>query len=105
MHAAITCEDYSVTFRPLSISRYSFIQLSALGHHGENENAQTSKRLQKGGFKPGLSPLRVGNFTTELFLLKHSSQVIPLVHLFIFILKIVRVFHKSQGLLLMIVQM
>ena len=28
-----------------SIARYSFIQLSELGHHGENENALTLKRL------------------------------------------------------------
>ena len=34
----------SLTFRPLSIARYSFIQLGELGHCGENENAQTSKR-------------------------------------------------------------
>ena len=26
-----------------AIARYSFIQLSELGHRGENENAQTSK--------------------------------------------------------------
>ena len=30
-------------FPPLSIARYSFTQLSILGHHGENENAQSSK--------------------------------------------------------------
>ena len=34
----------SLTFSPLSIARYSFIQLSRLRHHGENENAQTSKQ-------------------------------------------------------------
>ena len=34
-HAANMREDYSLTFPPLSIARYSFIQLS-----GENENAQ-----------------------------------------------------------------
>ena len=28
-------------FPPLSIARYSFIQLNELGHRGENENAQT----------------------------------------------------------------
>ena len=27
-----------------AVGRYSFIQLSELGHHGEYENAQTSKR-------------------------------------------------------------
>ena len=40
-HAAITREDYSLTFPPLFIARYSFIQLNELGCHGENENAQT----------------------------------------------------------------
>ena len=34
---------YSLTFPPLSIVRYSFMQLSELGHRGENENAQTLK--------------------------------------------------------------
>ena len=42
-HAAITCEDYSLTFPSLYISRYSITQLSELRHRGENENAQTSK--------------------------------------------------------------
>ena len=40
-HTAITLEDHSIIFPPLSIARYSFIQLSQLGRHGENENAQT----------------------------------------------------------------
>ena len=49
-HAAITREDYSFTFPPPSIARYTLmqLQLSGLKHHGENENAQTSKRLQRG---------------------------------------------------------
>ena len=38
------CNDYSLTFPPLSIARYSFIQLSRLRRREENENAQTSKR-------------------------------------------------------------
>ena len=33
----------SLTFPPLSIARYSFIQLSRLRRREENENAQTSK--------------------------------------------------------------
>ena len=41
-------EDYSLTFTPLSIARYSFIQLSELGHRGENEKAQTLKWQQRG---------------------------------------------------------
>ena len=36
-HAAITRNDYSLTFPPLSTARYSSI------HHGENAYAQTSK--------------------------------------------------------------
>ena len=37
--------DYSLTFPPLSIARYSFIQLSRLRRREENENAQTSRAL------------------------------------------------------------
>ena len=37
-------KDYSLTFPPLSIARYSFIQLSGLRSREENENSQTSKR-------------------------------------------------------------
>ena len=47
----------------MSIARYSFIQLSELRHHGQNEN-QASKRQQM-GFEPGLSRLRVRHSTTE----------------------------------------
>ena len=36
--------DYSITFPPLSIARYSFIQLSRLRRREVKENAQTSKR-------------------------------------------------------------
>ena len=36
--------DYSLTFPPLSIARYSFIQLTRLRHREENKNAQTLKR-------------------------------------------------------------
>ena len=44
------------------IARYSFKQLSELGHREDNENAQTS--MQR-GFKPGLSRLRVRHSTAE----------------------------------------
>ena len=37
--------DYSLTCPPLSVARYSFIQLSRLRRREENENAQTSKVL------------------------------------------------------------
>ena len=56
--------DYSLTFPPLSIARYSFIQLSRLRCREVKENAQTSKRYQR-GFEPGLSRLRVRHSTTE----------------------------------------
>ena len=36
--------DYSLTCPPLSITMYSFIQLSRLRSREENENGQTSKR-------------------------------------------------------------
>ena len=36
-HAAITREDYSLTFPPPSIAGYSFIQLSELGRRRKNE--------------------------------------------------------------------
>ena len=43
-HTAITRKYHSFTSTTLSIARYTFIQLSELGRHGQNENAQTSKR-------------------------------------------------------------
>ncbi len=59
-HAAIMRKDYSLTFPPLSIARYSFIQLTELGRRGENENAQTLKQQQRGfEDEPELSELRV----------------------------------------------
>ena len=63
--AAITRQTKSLTFPPLSIARYSFIQLSQQGRREENENAQSSKRYQR-GFEPGLTRLRVRRSTTEL---------------------------------------
>ena len=39
-------EDCSLTLPSLSIAIYLFIQLSELGHRGENENAQASKQQQ-----------------------------------------------------------
>ena len=55
----------SLTFPPLSIARYSFIQLSRLRRREENENAQL-RNGSKMGFEPGLSRLRVRHSTTEL---------------------------------------
>ena len=56
--------DYSLTFPPLSIARYSFVQLSRLRRREVKENAKTSKRYQR-GFEPGLSRLRVRHSTPE----------------------------------------
>ena len=56
--------DYSLTFPPLSIARYSCIQLSRLRGREVKENAQTSKQYQR-GFEPGLSRLRVRHSTTQ----------------------------------------
>ena len=56
--------DYSLTFPPLSIARYSCIQLSRLRRREVKENAQTSKRYLS-GFEPGLSRLRVRHSTAE----------------------------------------
>ena len=52
-HAAITRNDYSLTFPLLSIARYLFKQLSRLGYCGENENAKILKRWQTGDSNPG----------------------------------------------------
>ena len=64
-HAAITHNDYSLKLPPLSIARYSFIQLSELERHGKNEKVQTSKRCQR-GFEHKTSRLRVRHSTSEL---------------------------------------
>ena len=58
-------EDYSLTFSPLSVARYSFIQLGQLERHGQRENAHASKQQQR-VFEPRLSWLRVRHSTTEL---------------------------------------
>ena len=43
-HAAITRNDYSLTFPPPSIAWYTFTQLSEVECHGENDNAHILKR-------------------------------------------------------------
>ena len=47
-HAAIRREDYSLTFPPLSIVRYSFIQLSELRRRGENEMYPSFETVSNG---------------------------------------------------------
>ena len=53
-------------FPPLSIARFSFIQLSELGHRGENENSEASKQRQQRGFEPMIPQFRVWHSTAEL---------------------------------------
>ena len=65
LHTAILREEYKLTFPPLSIARYTFIQLSELGRRGENENAQSSI-MQQYGFETRLSRFRIRHFTAEL---------------------------------------
>ena len=40
-------KDYSFTYPPLSVARYSFIQLSELWQRGTNETAKASKWQQE----------------------------------------------------------
>ena len=40
-------EDYSFTYPPLSVARYSFIQLSEIWQSGMNEIAKAWKRQQE----------------------------------------------------------
>ena len=65
-HAAIAQRLFTHISTTVSvyIARYSFIQLSRLRRREVKENAQTSKRYQR-GFEPGLSRLRVRHSTTE----------------------------------------
>ena len=62
-HLAIIMGRWVSTCPPLSMVRYS--QLSELGDRGENENAQTLKRQQR-GFEPGFYRLRVWHSTADL---------------------------------------
>ena len=56
----------SLTFPPLSIARYSFIQLSEQGRLWSERKMPNLRNGSKGGFEPGLSRLRVRHSTTEL---------------------------------------
>ena len=69
------CAYFSLTFPPLSRTKYSFVQLSQLGHRGDNENVQASKWQQR-GFEPGLSRffLRVPSRTTHMSRALFSSH-------------------------------
>ena len=65
--------EYSLTFLPLSIARYSVIQLSRLRRREMKENDRTSKRYQR-GFEPGLSRLRVRHSTNWATALLHDGK-------------------------------
>ena len=56
----------SLTYPPLSIARYSFIQLSEQGRLWSERKMPNLRNGSKGGFEPGLSRLRVRHSTTEL---------------------------------------
>ena len=56
----------SLTFPPLSIARYSFIQRSRLRRLRSERKMPNLRNGSKGGFEPGLSRLRVRHSTTEL---------------------------------------
>ena len=56
----------SLTFPPLSIARYSFIQLSEQGRQWRERKMPNLRNGSKWGFEPGLSRLRVRHSTTEL---------------------------------------
>ena len=77
-HAAITCEHCSFTFPPPSIAKYSFIQLSELGHCGENKKWQNFDTVAKGGFEPMLSWLRVRHSAAELPCSTHRNKTLRL---------------------------
>ena len=49
---------YSLTFPPLSIARYSFIQLSGLRTSWRERTCPNFETVANGGFEPGLSRLR-----------------------------------------------
>ena len=76
-HASITVRNCSLTFPPLSTARYSFMQLSEVGCHGNNENAIASK-LQQRESEPGFSRLLywVWHSTAELSLLTSTMSVV-----------------------------
>ena len=56
----------SLTCPPLSIARYSFIQLSQQGRQWRERKCPIFDTVAKKGFEPGLTWLRVGHSTTEL---------------------------------------
>ena len=68
-HAALMRKDFPLTFPPLSIDRYTFIQLSEQGHRGEDENTKALTQQQT-GFEPKVFRLRVQRSTTVLL---HST--------------------------------
>ena len=50
---AITCNDYLLTFPPLSIARYSFIQLSQQGRQWRERKYPNFETVTKGHSNPG----------------------------------------------------
>ena len=56
----------SLTFPPLSVARYSFIQLSQLGRQWRERKCSIFEMVAKGNSNPRLARLRVRHSTTEL---------------------------------------
>ena len=76
-------EEYSLTFPPLSINRYSFIQMSELGRRAENKTSEALKQQQQRGIEPRLSRLRVLHSTAELLaILPKQEGLTYTVHVF-----------------------
>ena len=73
-HMQVLHTDYSLTFPPLSTARYSFLQLSKLGHGGENENAKGTKWHQRGIEQHRLRRFSVRH-STALCICKGKSTV------------------------------
>ena len=64
----------SLTFPPLSIARYSYIQLSEQGRLWSERKMPNLRNGSKGGFEPGLSRLRVRHSTTALHALSMAGH-------------------------------
>ena len=54
-HAAIVQRLFTYVFPPLSIVRYSFIQLSELWHQWRERKCPIFETVAKGGLKPGVT--------------------------------------------------
>ena len=90
----------SLRFPPLSIARYSFIQLSRQGRQCRERKCPIFETVAKGGFEPGLTRLRVQHSTTELpdstALGKCSHNNLQNIHIVLFIFILLYSSHDSS---------